>query len=304
MADRPLPRPFAGRAVRGRVEYLVRPLTDRDEIRRLLAPHRSYAGYALGQLQPHLFARSQWWAARGAAGEALLLHSAGGLGSALFALGAVDALETMLELHPGPRHTFLTGELTHLEALMRHYQLAERQAMARMLVDRASFQPVTGEAKRLSGRDVRQINQLYRIDGTPAFYSAQNIDDAVYYGAFDGTRLVAVAGTHVVSAPEEIAVIGNVFTHPSYRGQGLGTLVTSAVTQQVLSHCREVMLSVDPRNEPAVRAYKRIGYRDVGELLEGPAVRRDLGAAAFVRRRLASLRGRRYGAELVRRQVA
>jgi RimJ/RimL family protein N-acetyltransferase len=304
MADRPLPRPFGGRTARGRVDVLVRPLTDREEIRRLLAPHRAYAAYALGQLQPHLFARSQWWAARGAAGEALLLHSGGGLGSALFALGAVDALETMLELHPGPRHTFLTGELRHFESLMRHYQLSERQAMARMLVDKASFRPVTGDAKRLSGAEVARINELYRIDGTPAFYSAQNINDAVYFGAFDGVRLVAVAGTHVVSAPDEIAVVGNVFTHPSYRGQGLGTLVTSAVTRQVLEHCREVVLSVDPRNEPAVRAYKRIGYRDVGELLEGPAVRRDLGAAALVRRWLASQRGRRYGAELVRREVA
>lgn len=304
MADRPLPRPFGGRTARAYLDYLVRPLTDRDEIRRLLAPHRPYAAYALGQLQPHLFLRSQWWTARGAGGEALLLHSAGGLGSALFALGAGEALETMLELHPGPRHTFLTGELSHLPALMRHYRLAERQAMLRMQADRVSFQPVTGEAHRLSGRNVRQINQLYRIDGTPAFYTAQNIDDALYYGAFDQGQLVAVAGTHVVTAPDEIAVVGNVFTHPSHRGQGLGTLVTSAVTQQALVSCRDVVLSVDPRNEPAVRAYRRIGFREVGELLEGPAVRRDLGVGAFVRRRLASMRGRRYGAELVKREVA
>ena len=68
---------------------------------------------------------------------------------------------------------------------------------------------------------MREINRLYRADGTPAFYTAQNIDDAVYYGAFDGERLVAVAGTHVVSHHDGIAVVGNVFTHPKYRGRGL-----------------------------------------------------------------------------------
>jgi RimJ/RimL family protein N-acetyltransferase len=299
MAERPLPRPLPARAARAYVEYLVRPLRDRDEIRRLLSPHRPYAAYALGQLQPHLFARSEWWVSRGAGGEALLLHSSGGLGSALFALGAVDALEAVLQLHPGPRHTFLTCQVHLLETALRHYQIPERHSMLRMLVDRETFRHVEGDVRRLTGRDVRQVNRLYRVDGTPAFYTAQNINDAVYYAAFDGQRMVAVAGTHVVSAADEIAVVGNVFTHPKYRGRGLGTLVTSAVTQELLRTCREVVLTVDPRNEAAVRAYQHVGYRELGRLIEGPAVRRDLGVGAFVRRRLAELRGRRYGAELV-----
>ena len=115
----------------------------------------------------------------------------------------------------------------------------------------------------------------------------------------DEDRLVAVAGTHVVSQPEGIGVIGNVFTHPRYRGQGIGTLVTSAVTRELLTSGREVVLSVDPANDAAVRTYRRLGFREAARIIEGPAVRRDLGIVAFVRRRLAALRGRRYGAELV-----
>jgi len=297
MADRPLPRQLASRAY---VEYLVRPERDRDELRSQLAPQRAYAAYALGQLQPHLFARSEWWVARGAQGQALLLHSRGGLGAALFALGTNDALESALRLHPGPKYTFLTCQTHQLEVVLRHYRLAEHHPMLRMTVDAASFKPKSGEVRRLSGRDVRQINRLYRIDGTPAFYSSANINEAMYYGAFDGERMVAVAGTHVVSAPDEIAVIGNVFTDPSYRGRGLGTLVTSAVTEQLLRTCRDVVLSVDPRNEPAVRVYRRLGFSDAGHLIEGPATRREPPLYGWVRRRLAAVRGRRYGAELVR----
>ncbi|OGO51477.1 MAG: hypothetical protein A2148_12155 [Chloroflexi bacterium RBG_16_68_14] len=297
MAERPLPRPIAARAY---VEYLVRPERDQEELRRILAPHRECAAYALGQLQPGLFERSDWWLARGARGQALLLHSRGGLGSAFFSLGDVDALEALLQLHPGPRHTFLTCQLHHLETVLRHYQLSNRAGMSRMLVDRETFRPVEGEVRRLGGRDVHQINQLYRTDGTPAFYTAENIADAVYYGAYDGKRLVAVAGTHVASPIEGIAVAGNVFVHPLYRGQGLGALVTGAVTRHLLSSCREAVLTVDPHNVAAVRAYQRLGYREVGRLIEGAAVRRDLGLVAFLRRRLAALRGRRYGAELIR----
>lgn len=297
MADRPLPRPLA---IRRHVDYLVRRMDDVDELRRVLSTQRAYAAYALGQLQPDLFARSEWWSASSARGQALLLHSRGGLGSALFAFGEVDGLEALLRLHPGPRHTFLTCQVQHVPVVLRRYVLSEQQSMLRMLVERSSFRPFAGRARRLTGRDVRQMNQLYRSDGTPAFYSARNIDEAVYYGAYEGERLAAVAGTHVISLPDGIAVVGNVFTHPKYRGRGLGTLVTGAVTQHVLSMgCREVVLSVDPRNEPAVRAYERLGYREVGRLIEGAAVRRDLGIVSGLRRLVAGVRGRRYGAELV-----
>jgi len=297
MADRPLPRQAAARAYN---EYLVRPIRDREEIRSQLQPQRPYSAYALGQLQPHLFARSSWWSARGAGGQALVLHSGGGLGNALFAQGTVDAVDAALRLHPGPRYTFLTCELHHLETIRRHYELPDHQAVLRMLVDRETFRDVPGEVRRLSGRDVREINRLYRADGTPAFYTAQNIDNAAYFGSFEGGRLVAVAGTHVISYADEIAVAGNVFVHPKYRERGLSKLVTGAVTRELLRSCRDVVLSVDPRNTAAVRAYQRLGFREVGKLIEGAATRRDLGLIAFARRRIAAARGRRYNAELVR----
>lgn len=297
MADRPLPRRIAARACS---EYLVRPVRDKDEIRSLLEPRRPYAAYAIGQLQPRLFERSAWWLSRGAGGQALLLHSGGGLGNALFAQGTVDALEAGLGLHLGPRYTFLTCELHHLDTIRKHYDLPDHNAVLRMAVDRQTFHDAQGETRRLSGRDVREINRLYRADGTSAFYTAQNIDDAIYYAAVEGGRLIGVAGTHVISYQDSIAVMGNVFVHPRYRGRGLSRLVTGAVTRELLKGCRDVVLSVDPGNTPAVRSYQRLGYREVGRLIEGAATRHDIGLVAFLRRRLAAARGRRYDAELVR----
>jgi len=71
------------------------------------------------------------------------------------------------------------------------------------------------------------------------------------------------------------------------------------VTAQLLETCKEVALSVDPRNVSAVRAYERLGYREVGRLIESAATRRDIGIGAAIRRRVAGLRGRKYGAELL-----
>jgi RimJ/RimL family protein N-acetyltransferase len=274
-------------------------MADAAEIRQILAPYEAYAAYAIGQLTPHLFSRSDWLVARGAGGEALVLHSRGGLGNALFALGSADGIEALLRLHPGPRQTFLTCQVHHLPVVMRHFRLPERESMSRMLVDSRTFLPVRAPVRRLSGKDIREVNRLYRSDGSPAFYTAENIDDAAYYGSFHDNRLVSVAGTHVVAPEEGIAVVGNVYTAPSHRGRGLGLAVTSAVTEELLRTCRKAVLTVDPRNERAVRLYQRLGYRDVGRLVEGSATRRSPAMRAWLRRRIADLRGRRYRGALI-----
>jgi ribosomal protein S18 acetylase RimI-like enzyme len=63
------------------------------------------------------------------------------------------------------------------------------------------------------------------------------------------------------------------------------------------------VLSVDPANTSAVRAYERLGYKEVVRLIEGAAIRRDqTGITAAVRRALARARGRKHQGEIVRVQ--
>jgi ribosomal protein S18 acetylase RimI-like enzyme len=281
-------------------EYLVRPVRDPVEIRRLLEGRRPYAAYALGQLEPMLFRQTEWWLSSSAGNQGVVLHSRGGLGNATFAMGEVGALDALLRLHPGPRHTFLTCEPQHLETMLRHFELEQRQTMIRMHVTADPFRPIDGPVRRLTGADARAINRLYRTDGVPSFYSSRQIDDSVYFGVERDGALVAIAGTHVISPASGIAVIGNVYTHPHYRGQHLAQCTTSAVTEQLLASCRDIVLSVDPTNAPAVRAYERLGYTEAARLIEGAATRRDAtGAAALLRRALARLRRRGRGGEIV-----
>jgi ribosomal protein S18 acetylase RimI-like enzyme len=282
-------------------EYAIRRLEERDQIRRLLETRRPYAAYALGQLEPHLFRQTEWWHAVGNGHDALVLHSRGGLGHATFTMGEASALDALLRVHPGSRQTFLTCEPHHLATVLRHFDLDQRQTMIRMQVTRETFRTATSPAiRRLRGVDARDINRLYRVDGVASYYSARQIDDAVYFGAEADNRLVAVAGTHVISLASQIAVVGNVYTHPRYRGNKLAQAVTSAVTEYLLQSCRDVVLSVDPSNVPAVGAYARIGYREIARLIEGAAVRRDiLGAQTVLRRFAARVRGPK-GTEIVR----
>jgi ribosomal protein S18 acetylase RimI-like enzyme len=97
-----------------------------------------------------------------------------------------------------------------------------------------------------------------------------------------------------VSPTHGVAVVGNVYTHPRYRSQGLGAIVTGAVTATVIESCPLVVLSVDPRNQPAVRAYQHLGYEEESRLIEASASRKDIvGLRSLVRRLLAARRGGR-----------
>jgi ribosomal protein S18 acetylase RimI-like enzyme len=282
-------------------DYVVRQLRDRDQIRSMLETRRTYAAYALGQLDPTLFRMSEWWGAHGPGGQALILHSRGGLGSATFVMGDNPALEALLQVHPGHRQTFFTCEVHQLESVLRYFDLEQRQTMIRMRVSPGTFHPSDGDCRRLTGRDVRAVNALYRTDGVPSFYSSRQIDDSAYFGIERDGRLVSIAGTHVISAVSGIAVVGNVYTHPAYRGQHFAQITTSAVTERLLKGCGEVVLSVDPTNKAAVRAYERLGYVEVARLIEGAALRRDFtGAVTTIRRIAARMRGRGSRAEIVR----
>ncbi len=298
MVDTALPR---GRQAE-RSTYAVQGLSDPDEIRALLAPERAYAAYALAQLEPGTFELSEWYQAKGPDGQALVVHSRSGLGRALFVLGQPQALDAILSLHPGPRFTFGSLRQEHLPVVQRYFFLTREQTMLRMAVTPAEFSAGEGEAVRLSGRDIAKINGLYSSEGGPTAYTPRHIDDGVYYGVFVAGKLASIAGTHAFSPSEGVAVVGNVFTHPRHRNQGLATIATSAVTRKLLEGCSLVVLTVEEANTFAVRAYRKLGYQPQCTLHETPLVRKEpLGLLSLARRLAAGWRGRTEGQELVMR---
>ncbi len=285
--------------------YAVEELTDRALIRRALETRRAYAAYAIGQLDDRYFDLVSCYQAKGTTGQALLLFSSAGLGHAVFAMGDSGALAAILRLYQGPRHNYATCQPEHLQAFRRFFSFAQEQSMLRMAVTAESFQPIGAApagtiVRRLRPSDVRSLNALYSADGMPAYYSATHLREGVYFGVYEYGRLVSVAGTHVVSEQWSIAVVGNVFTHPLHRGHGYAELATGATTAELLQHSRDVVLTVDPENAPAVRAYRRLGYHEECRLIEAAVVRKDaLGIGSSVARAVARFRGRHQGTELV-----
>lgn len=295
----------AERAERHR--YRVDPVSDADQIRALLEPRRLYAAYAVGQLGPDLIALIDCWRAldETTGASAFVMYSRGGLGDAMFCMGDPGALEAILSLHTGPRQNYATCEPRHLEAMGAYFKLSSERPMLRMAVTARTFLPLSElpyrvVLRRLGALDTRQLNRLYNSEGSPTYYTGKQIEQGCYFGVFTDDRLVAAAGTHVVSREEGIAVVGNVFTHPRWRGRGYATLATGATTGHLLGFCRDVVLTVDPENTPAVRAYERLGYETDCRLIEAAVSRKELfGFRGYLRRLRAGLRGNKEGTEIV-----
>lgn len=280
--------------------FEVEHLTDPSAIRRMLERERAYAAYALAQLDPTLFPRNEWVLSSCEGAQALLVHSRSGLGNALFAIGDPGALNAALSLHPGARFSFGSLRLEHRPVAERYYVLTRPQLMQRMAIEATDFEHAPGAAVRLTEADVPQVNALYSLEGGQTAYTGAHMEEGLYHGVFEGGELVSIAGTHVVSRAEGVAVVGNVFTHPRHRSRGLATLATSAVTRELLGFCNLVALTVEAANEPAVRIYTRLGYKAVCNLHETPLIRKEpLGALSFVRRTIAGWRGRHEGKEVV-----
>jgi RimJ/RimL family protein N-acetyltransferase len=295
---------LAQRAERRR--FRVEAVFDVERIRALLEPRRLYAAYALGQLSPDLVGLVDCWLSEAeGGGSALVLYSRGGLGDAMFCMGDSAPLDAILSLHPGPRQNYITCEPDHVDSVRRFYRLSSEHAMLRMAVTARTLVPAPPPPPRifvrlLSALDAPQLNRLYNSEGSPTYYSGRQIEQGCYYGAFADDRLVSVAGTHVISREEGIAVVGNVFTHPRWRGKGLARLTTGATTQQLLQSCRDVVLTVDPENTPAVRAYQNLGYAACGHLIEAAVTRNEtITLRTYLRRLRARLRGHQQGVELV-----
>lgn len=248
-------------AIRGGREAVVaRTTTDRRALRDFLERDRLFAAYAICDLDDREFARTRWGAAyEGDELVAVALEYAGLSPQPLFVMGSDGGIDSILRDVVKPRAAYVAALPGSLDAVAGQYRLDPGPPMVRMWVDRATFRPYPADVRRLLPVEIADLNRLYQL-GFASWLPASAISGGVYYGLRVGGRLVAAAGTHVISQDARLAVVGNVLTHHEFRGRGYATATTGAVTADLLRTCDQVVLNVRSDNPPALQAYRRLGY--------------------------------------------
>jgi predicted GNAT family acetyltransferase len=120
-------------------------------------------------------------------------------------------------------------------------------------------------ARRVERRELDQLDKFYRRHQAPA-WTPLMFDMGPYYVVWNEGEIVAAAGVHFVTP--YIAQIGNVFTHPDFRGRGFGTATTAAAARHLQNMgIPMVSLFVVADNFPAIRVYERLGFTKAREIV-------------------------------------
>ena len=241
---------------------VARQTTDRALLHAFLGQDRIYAAYAICDLEEREFGRTRWAAAYdGSELIAVGVEYTGPTPQPLFVMGRSDGISAVLRDVIRPRVAYIAAQVSMLPAIEANYRVDPGPQMIRMWVDRARFRPYPATVQRLLPVEIGELNKLYQL-GFASWLPSSAIADGVYYGMRVNGRLIAAAGTHVVSPSARLAVVGNVLTHVDYRGRGFATAVTGAVTAELLRTSDQVVLNVRADNPPAISAYRRLGYAE------------------------------------------
>lgn len=268
------------------MQHSVRLTTDKVEIEAVLRRDWVYAAYALGDLEPEQSEYCTWYLAEAAQQvSALALVYRRLEPPVLLTMGDPAGVAAIFEAVALPARIYMASQLATLPVFQAHYDFGDDRVrpMVRMAVSGGTFQPAGRQAdghllRRLGVSDVPAIEALVAHGGpfAPDAFSPAQVAEGLFYGVEAGTaarsdpgELLAVAGTHLVAHTTKIAAVGNIYTHPGYRGQGCGQLVTTAVTADLLDQGLHVVLNVDSGNATAIHMYEKLGYRTHCPFVEG-----------------------------------
>ena len=118
--------------------------------------------------------------------------------------------------------------------------------------------------RKLKVNDIPSIEEFYKVSYPENWFDKRMIDTEKYLGYFNDNRLVGIAGIHVYSKEHKVAALGNIATHPDFRGQGIGYKLTSALCIDLKKSVEHLGLNVKSDNVAAISCYKKIGFEIIG----------------------------------------
>ena len=135
-----------------------------------------------------------------------------------------------------------------------------------MVVDSKSFKPYYPEkAVRLGREHVAEFMEVKKEQGRGISVeeALKRLSKYRYYGVFFEGKLASIACAHLVMP--ELWIIGDVYTRKKFRGRGFAKIATSAITRDAIRCSGKAMLHVREDNKPAVKVYRKLGYRAVSK---------------------------------------
>jgi len=108
----------------------------------------------------------------------------------------------------------------------------------------------------LTEKDIADILELYKISYPGNWFDERMLKTQKYFGIRQQNRLISVAGIHVYSQKYNVAALGNICTHPDFRGKGWGRAATAKLCKSLLQEIEHIGLNVKADNKTAISLYE------------------------------------------------
>jgi ribosomal protein S18 acetylase RimI-like enzyme len=230
--------------------------------------------YSIGDLDDFFWPDTTWygWEKGGEIQAVALLYTASG-DPTLLALSEQqnvmwELVRSIFHILPGRFYAHLSPAVAEaverqckIESYGKHYKMGLKNAS--LLHDIDCTQVI-----RLTENDLEDMFGLYE-EGYPGnWFNARMLRTKQYFGLRLKNRLLSVAGVHVYSEKYKVAALGNIVTHPHYRGKGFAKAVTAGLCQSLSEHVDKIGLNVKADNIPAIALYEKLGFEIVGTYYE------------------------------------
>ncbi len=127
---------------------------------------------------------------------------------------------------------------------------------------------------RLNRAELEEIQAFYQASYPGNWFDPRMLETGQYFGIRADGKLVSAGGIHVYSPQYRVAALGNIATHPAYRGRGYAKAVTARICRSSLQAVEHIGLNVKADNHNAIACYEGLGFKTVAEYGEFAVERR------------------------------
>ncbi len=248
-------------------------LHDKDKILDFLKVNPALYAYMIGDLDDFFWPKTIWYALKqGDEIKSIMLIYVGMETPTLLAFYekesnySIRLLERIKSILPLKFNTHLSPDLLEVfgrQNLLEHYGTCHKMALKK------TVQAIEDQnIRKLKADDLKVIEAFYEVAYPQNWFDKRMLETNMYMGYFVGRQLVAIAGVHVYSAAYKIATLGNIATHPDFRGQQIGYKLTASLCFELQKQVDWIGLNVKTANEHAIRCYQKIGFEIIADYEE------------------------------------
>ncbi len=147
--------------------------------------------------------------------------------------------------------------LTHFD--MEDLGMHQKMFLA---IESSSHQVDSSAIIKLGKNNKKELEDFFKDAYPDTYFEPYMLDTGYYYGLLNNqSKIISVAGVHTYSKEFKLAVLGNIATHPDYRGRGNSYQLVSYLLATLKESSEFISLNVKADNLNAIKLYETLGFR-------------------------------------------